>query len=689
LQLQLRSIDVELEETRRARDDAERAAAEARRELQERSRVSFPDGLPHEPRALPPTPAGEDPVLVEVLLRRTRAEAEARARAEREEEVRWLTEALSETRAEANALRKEAETLAGNAKLARLTADEDSAQALRRAVALQEETVALRGMVEQQAAAARDEIAAARRQALIARAEADEALMARAEHDSALSKLRFAAESWEDRARNAFARLEEAEADAHHLRARLQEGHARASERDREMAQMMESFKDEGTVALSAAVVEAQMVANARGSEALALRTECDHLRIEVRARSEEISALQQRLQLNERGSALGGHERAADLEAELRVAAAQLAERERERGALLAGRAEAAAEAARLEAELREAAADAGALQAAVEALEEAGRAPAVNPDLVRRLAQLEESAARMQAQAEDAAQRQTEAHRAAVEGWQNRVLELQRAVARGEERMLSEVRAREFQLLKHSRLAAEGARVAAAARHQAAELDSLLAIKRQEASEHGDRAAQLESQVMAMEAHIETLTAALQSASRLQERLHPRASPGGAEWAGAPHIGLAHSPRPSREFQVRHARPSPGDPRPRADLPRGLGQLAGPSQPRALSPCRVTRARVPLRRPRQARRLRLTILPLASVLSCFRPTLTTTFSVQAPSSSRPAARPEPLRAGRGSTGCQAPFEPFERSLLGRAAGAPRGAPRWRCAHAVRRPRQ
>jgi hypothetical protein len=148
LQLQLRSIDVELEETRSARDDAERAAAEARRELQERSRVSFPDGLPHEPRALPPTPAGEDPVLVEVLLRRTRAEAETRTRAEREEEVRWLTEALSETRAEANALRKEAETLAGNAQLARLTADEDSAQALRRAVALQEETVALRGMVE-------------------------------------------------------------------------------------------------------------------------------------------------------------------------------------------------------------------------------------------------------------------------------------------------------------------------------------------------------------------------------------------------------------------------------------------------------------------------------------------------------------------------------------------------------------
>ena len=207
------------------------------------------------------------------------------------------------------------------------------------------------------------------------------------------------------------------------------------------MAQMMESFKDEGTVALSAAVVEAQMVANARGSEALALRTECDHLRIEVQARNEELAALQQRLLLNERESALGGLERAAGLEAELREAAALLAERERERGALLAGRAEAAAEAARLEAELREAAADASALQAAVEALEEAGRAPAVNPDLARRLAQLEESAARMQAQAEDAAQRQTEAHRAAVEGWQNRVLELQRAVARGDERMLSEV--------------------------------------------------------------------------------------------------------------------------------------------------------------------------------------------------------------------------------------------------------
>ena len=92
-----------------------------------------------------------------------------------------------------------------------------------------------------------------------------------------------------------------------------------------------------------------------------------------------------------------------------------------------------------------------------------------------------------------------------------------------------------------------------------------------------------------MAMEAHIETLTAALQSASRLQEHLHPRASPGGAEWAsaphmewaGAPHIGLAHSPHPSREFQVRRARTSPGVQRPRADPPHGLGQLAAPPPP------------------------------------------------------------------------------------------------------------
>jgi len=48
--------------------------------------------------------------------------------------------------------------------------------------------------------------------------------MARAERESALAKLRFAAESWEDRARNAGARLEEAGGAAPPGRARVRGG---------------------------------------------------------------------------------------------------------------------------------------------------------------------------------------------------------------------------------------------------------------------------------------------------------------------------------------------------------------------------------------------------------------------------------------------------------------------------------